>query len=187
MVKDLEKQLMKAEKLYKAMQYKRAAKIFGSIGDSHLTLTNFELARENFFNAAKCAINAEKYLIGLEFLRKAGAASVFNDEILEATQFYREAMKYISYLKSASNQNEYNILFACLSYLCHFVNGEPDEGLKLVKKSKTLVSDAYFKENVFIHLVTNLTKDANWQKSYEHGLEHTKGFLKACINSIKQN
>ncbi|MHA2123527.1 MAG: hypothetical protein ACW990_20205, partial [Promethearchaeota archaeon] len=67
MVKDLEKQSLKAEKLYKAMQYKRAAKIFGSIGDSYLTLQNFELARENFISATECSINEKKYSIGIDF------------------------------------------------------------------------------------------------------------------------
>ncbi|MHA2184778.1 MAG: hypothetical protein ACXAAI_07225 [Promethearchaeota archaeon] len=158
MVKDLEKQSLKAEKLYKAMQYKRAAKIFGSIGDSYLSLGNFELARENFISAIKCSINEEKYSVGIEFLRKAGSTSLFRDEILDANQFYREAIKYIPYLKSASDRNRYNILFSCLTYLCHFVYGEPDEGLKVVKRAKTLVDDTYFKENELVHLVTNLTK-----------------------------
>jgi tetratricopeptide (TPR) repeat protein len=158
MVKDIEKKSLKAEKLYKAMQFKRAAKIFGSIGDSYLVLGNFELARENFISATECSINEEKYLIGIDFLRKAGSASLFRDEVLDANRFYREAMKYIPYLKSASERNRHNILFSCLTYLCHFVYGEPDEGLKVVKRAKTLVDDTFFKENELIHLVTNLTK-----------------------------
>lgn len=59
MVKDIEKLFLKAEKLYKAMQYKRAAKIFDSVGDAYLDLGKFELARDCFFDAAKCSINEE--------------------------------------------------------------------------------------------------------------------------------
>jgi hypothetical protein len=49
-------------------------------------------------------------------------------------------------------------LFSCLSYLCNFIKGEPEEGLKLVKKVKNSVDDTYFKENLLIRLITNLTK-----------------------------
>ena len=42
MGKDTEKLLMKAEKLYKAMQYKKAAKIFNSLGTTFLEIGNFE-------------------------------------------------------------------------------------------------------------------------------------------------
>lgn len=157
MVKDIEKQFTKAEKLYKAMQYKRAAKLFGSVGDSYLKLGNFELARDCYFDAAKCSLNEDKYQFGIEFLRKAGDASLFNNAILEANNFFKEAINYIPNLRSASNRNSYFILLSCLSYLCFFVKGEPEEGLKLVKKIKNYVDDTYFKENPLVRLITNLT------------------------------
>jgi len=157
MVKDIEKQLRKAEKLYKAMQFKRAAKIFDFVGDSYLRSGGFELARDCYFDAAKCSMKEEKYLIGLEFLRKAGNASLFNNEFLEANQFFREALKYISNLRRTSDRNQNFILFSCLSFLCLFVKGDKEEGLKLVKKIKSFVDDKYFKENPLIRLITNLT------------------------------
>jgi tetratricopeptide (TPR) repeat protein len=157
MVKDIEKQFMKAEKLYNAMQYKRAAKLYDSVGDSYLSLGKFELARDCYFDAAKCCMNEDKYLIGIDFLRKAGNASLHNNHVLEAAQFYREAVKYIPNLRSTSDRNQSFILFSCLSYLCHFIKGEHEEGLKLVKKIKSYVDDAFFKENPLIRLITSLT------------------------------
>lgn len=157
MVKDVEKQLAKAEKLYKAMQYKRAAKLFKSVGDSYLTQGDFELARDCYFDAAKSCMNEDKYLIGIDFLRKAGNSSLLHNQVLEANQFFREAVKYIPNLRSASDRNQNFILFSCLSYLCFFVKGEQEEGLKLVKKIKNYVDDIYFKENPLIRLITNLT------------------------------
>ncbi|MHA2006491.1 MAG: hypothetical protein ACXABO_03490 [Promethearchaeota archaeon] len=157
MVKDIEKQFAKAEKLLKAMQYKRAAKLFGSVGDSYLKLGNLEVARDCYFEAAKCAINEDKYLFGIDYLRKAGDASLFINEILEANEFFKKAINYIPNLRSASERNNYFILFSCLSYLCFFVKGEPDEGLKLVKKTKNYVDDKFFKENSLTRLITNLT------------------------------
>ncbi len=133
MVKDVEKQFRKAEKLYKAMQYKRAAKIFDFVGDSYSKLNGFEFARDCYFDAAKCSMEENKYLIGLNFLRKAGNASLFRDEYLEANQFFREAVNYIPNLRSNSDRNHNYILFSCLSFLCLFIKGEKEEGLKLVK------------------------------------------------------
>jgi len=157
MVKDIEKQHLKAVRLSRALQNKRAAKIFDSVGDSYLNLGNFDLARDCYINAAKCSIKEEKFLIGLEFYRKAGTASLFNDQILEANGFYREAINYISKLRSASYRNQNFLLFSSLSYLCLFIKGEQKEGLKLVKKIKKSVDDLYFKENPLIRLISNLT------------------------------
>lgn len=157
MVKDIEKQFMKAEKLFKAMQYKRAAKLYDKVGDFYLNQNNFELARNCYFDAAKCCMNEDKYLIGIDFLRKAGNASLFNNEIVDANQFFKETMNYIPNLRSASDRNQNFILFSCLSYLCHFIKGEQEEGLKIVKKIKKSVDDTYFRENPLIHLITNLT------------------------------
>ncbi|MFX1480673.1 MAG: hypothetical protein ACFFCI_21500 [Promethearchaeota archaeon] len=157
MVKDIEKQLKKAEKLSKAMQYKRAAKLFSTVGDSYLKLGDYELARDCYFDAAKCAINEDKYLVGINFLRMAGNASIFRNEIMEANQFFSEALDYISSLRGASDRNQNYTIISCLSYLCHFVKGEQEEGLKIAKKIKNYVDDTYFKENPLIRLITNLT------------------------------
>ena len=164
MGKDIEKKFRKAEKLYKAMQYKRAAKIFDFVGDSYLTLGDFEFARDCYFDAAKCSMEEKKYVIGLDFLRKAGNASLIRNEFMEANQFFREAVKYVPNLRKNSDRNQNFILFSCLSFLCLFVRGEKEEGLKLVKKVKNFVDDKYFKENPLIRLITNLiivTKEKN--------------------------
>ncbi len=157
MAKDIEKQFRKAEKLFKAMQYKRAAKIYDFVGDSYLKSGDFEFARDCYFDSAKCSMKEDKYLIGLDFLRKAGNASLFNNEYLEANEFFREAIKYVPNLRSTSDRNHNYVLFSCLSFLCLFVKGEKEEGLKLVKKIKNFVNDKYFKENSLIRLITNLT------------------------------
>ncbi|MHA2391180.1 MAG: hypothetical protein ACXAEX_04360 [Promethearchaeota archaeon] len=157
MVKDVEKLVVKAEKLSKAMQYKRAAKVFGSAGDLYLTAGNFELARDCYFDAAKCSLNEDKYFIGIDFLRKAGNASLSQNEIMEANKLFREAVNYIPNLRSKSDRNHYFILFSTISFLCFFIKGEQQEGLKLVKRVKNYIDDDYFKENPLIHLITNLT------------------------------
>ena len=66
MGKDVEKRLMKAEQLDKAMQYKRAAKLFNAVGTEFLKLGDIERAKDCFFNAARCAINEDKYLSTLK-------------------------------------------------------------------------------------------------------------------------
>ncbi|MFX1344487.1 MAG: hypothetical protein ACFFAI_05230 [Promethearchaeota archaeon] len=190
MVKDIEKQFMKAEKLYKALQYKRAAKLYDSVGDSYLTLGKFELARDCYFDAAKCCMNEDKYLIGIDFLRKAGNASLLNNQVLEAAQFYKEAVKFIPNLRTVSDRNHSFIVFSSLSYLCHFVKGEQEEGLKLVKKIKSYVDDTYFKENPLIHLITSLTilqkeKKEKYVERIKKDFAHLK-IRDAEINLVKK-
>ena len=135
MGKDPQKQLNKANQLYNAMQYKRAAKLFNTTGNIYLKLGNYETAKECFFNAAKSAINEDKYLSGLEFLRNAGNAALLNNNFSEANLFYKEAFNYIPSLRNSSDINNFFIVFSSLSYLCLFVEGKQEEGQSIKKKA----------------------------------------------------
>ncbi|KKK42615.1 hypothetical protein LCGC14_1319370, partial [marine sediment metagenome] len=164
MGKDIEKQLMKAEKLYKAMQYKRAAKLYNSLGSKFLDLNNFELAKDCFFNAAIGLINEEKYLRALDSLRNAGNASLVKNNYLEAQKFFTDALEYVHSVRNITERNFYYVFFSCLSYLCSFVKGKGEEGINLIKKIKSYVDDEYFKENPLIRLIKDITiaiKDKN--------------------------
>lgn len=164
MGKDVEKQLMKAEKLYKAMQYKRAAKLYNSLGSKFLDLNNFELAKDCFFNASKGLINEEKYLRALDSLRNAGNASLFKNNYLEAQKLFTDALEYVPGVRNITERNFYYVFFSCLSYLCSFVKGKGEEGINLIKKIKSHVDDDYFKENPLIRLIKDITiaiKDKN--------------------------
>ena len=177
MGKDIEKQLMKAEQLDKARQYKRAAKLFNTVGINFLKLGDYERAKECFFNAAKCAINEDKYLSGLEFLRNAGNVSLIMNNFSEAYQFFTKALNYIPSLRSSSDRDYQFILFSSLSYLCLFLEGKQEEGLNLVKKTKNFVDDIYFKENSLIKLIKDLTvatkdKNKNYIKKIETDFEN---------------
>ncbi len=179
MGKDPEKQLKKANQLYKAMQYKRAAKSFNTVGTNFLNLGDYKTAKECFFNAAKSAINEDKYLRGLEFLRNAANASLLNNNFSDAYQFFKNALNYIPSLHNPSDRDYHFILFSCLSYLCLFLEGKQEEGLNLVKKNKTFVNDTYFKENSLIKLIKNLTvaikdKNENYIKKIENNFENYK-------------
>ncbi|MFX1567667.1 MAG: hypothetical protein ACFFCV_04785 [Promethearchaeota archaeon] len=179
MGKDIKKQLMKAEQLDKAMQYKRAAKLFNTVGNEFLKLGDIERAKDCFFNAAKCAINEDKYVSGLEFLRSAGNASLITNDFSEAFQFYTKALSYVPSLHSSSDRDYQFILFSCLSYLCLFIEGKQEEGLNLVKKIKSFVDDTYFKENSLIKLIKDLTvatkdKKENYLKKIENDFENFK-------------
>ncbi|MFX1419029.1 MAG: hypothetical protein ACFE9N_08935 [Promethearchaeota archaeon] len=190
MGKNIDKQLKKAEQLSKAMQYKRAAKLFNTIGNEILKLGNYELAKDCFFNAAKCAINEDKLIIGLQFLRNAGNASLLSNNFLDAYEFYKAAFDYIPNLKNISDRNYLFINFSGLSYLCLFVEGRQEEGLSLVKKFKNFVDDTYFKENDLIKLIKDLTvatkdKKENYVKKIQNDFEKFK-FLEGEINLAKQ-
>ena len=164
MGKDTTKQLKKAEQLYNAMQYKRAAKLFKSLGNEFLNLHDFEVAKDCFINAAKCLIKEKKYILVVHFFRNAGNASLFKNDFLEAQEIFKEALEYVPNLRNNTDRNQYFILFSCLSYLCSFVNGKHEEGINLIKKVKAYVNDTYFKENPLIRLIKDITiaiKDKN--------------------------
>ena len=179
MGKDIEKRLMKAEQLDKAMQYKRAAKLFNTVGNELLKVGDIERAKDCFFNAARCAIIEDKYLSGLEFLRSAGNASLITNDFSEAYQFYTKALSYVPSLHSSSDRDYQFILFSCLSYLRLFIEGKQEDGLNLVKKIKSFVDDTYFKENSLIKLIKDLTvatkdKKENYLKKIENNFESFK-------------
>ena len=189
MGKDPEKQLKKAEQLYKAMQYKRAAKSYNTVGNIFLKLGNYEIAKECFFNAAKSAIHEDKYLRGLEFLRNAGNASLLNNNFSEAYQFFKESLNYIPSLRNSSDINQLFVVFSSLSYLCLFVEGKQEEGLNIVKKIRSFVDDSYFKESALIKLVKDLTvatkdKKEKYIKKIEKDFENSK-FYEGEINLAK--
>ncbi|MFW9826841.1 MAG: hypothetical protein ACFFEY_04380 [Candidatus Thorarchaeota archaeon] len=190
MGKDIEKQLNKADRLFKAMQYKRAAKVYSSAGNDLMKIGNFTHAKESYFNAAKSALEDNKYLNGIEFLRSAANASLSNNNFLEAYQFFKEALNYIPSLRNSSDRNYHFINFATLSYLCLFINGKQEEGLNLVKKIKNYVDNDYFKENALIKLIKNFTvatKDKNddYVKLIIKDFENYK-FQGGEINLVKQ-
>ena len=189
MGKDPEKQLKKAEQLYKAMQYKRAAKSYNTVGNIFLKLGNYEIAKECFFNAAKSAIHEDKYLRGLEFLRNAGNASLLNNNFSEAYQFFKESLNYIPSLRNSSDINQLFVVFSSLSYLCLFVEGKQEEGLNIVKKIRSFVDYSYFKESALIKLVKDLTvatkdKKEKYIKKIEKDFENSK-FYEGEINLAK--
>ena len=190
MGKDPQKQLNKANQLYNAMQYKRAAKLFNTTGNNFLNLGNYETAKECFFNAAKSAINEDKYLSGLEFLRNAGNAALLNNNFSEANLFYKEAFDYIPSLRNASDKNQFFVVFSSLSYLCLFVEGKQEEGLNVVKKNRSFVDESYLKESPLIILVKDFTvatkdKKENYIKKIEKDFENLK-FYEGEINLAKQ-
>ncbi len=172
MGKDPEKQLAKAEQLYEARQYKRAAKLYKTVGNNFLQLRNYETAKYCFFNAAKSAINEDKYLSGLNFLRNAGNASLLTNNFSEANQFFKESFNYIPNLRNSSDKNHFFVVFSSLSFLCLFVEGKHEEGLNVIKKIKSYVDDSYFKESGLIRLVKDITvtikdKKKNYIKKIE--------------------
>ncbi|MFX1595290.1 MAG: hypothetical protein ACFFBK_04420 [Promethearchaeota archaeon] len=190
MGKDIEKQLKKAEQLYKAMQLKRAAKLFKTAGKNLLDIGDYNRAKECFFNAAKCAMNDEKYINGLEFYRNAGTASLYNDNFIEAYEFFKDALNYVPSLRNSSERSYQYILFTSLSYLCLFLEGKQEEGLDLIKKYKAYVNDAYFKENPLIRLVKNFTiatkdKNENYVKQIEKDFDSFK-FYEGEISLAKK-
>lgn len=154
---DAENQFLKAEQLYKAKQFKKAAKKYNSAAQTYLKLEKYELAKESFINGANTFLELGKVQSSLELLRMAGDSSILCKNYKEADEIFRKAVDFIPKLKSIADRNSQYIFFSVLSYLCLFTNSRQDDGLNFIKKIQNKVESSYFKENTLIILVTDLT------------------------------
>jgi len=148
-----EKLFEKADELFEALLYKKAARYYYLAGDNE----DFNMAEESYLKAAHSFIQKDKHLKVIQSLRKSANSSLQLGNTENAKSLYEKALEYVNNLREGEDK-EYNyILFSSLSYICSFVKGESDKGLILVKKIQKKVNKDYFKENPLIHLVTNLT------------------------------
>jgi tetratricopeptide (TPR) repeat protein len=154
---DAENQSLKAEKLFKANQFKKAAKKYNSAGHTYLKLEKYEKAKNSFINGANTFLESGKVQSSLELLRMAGDSSILNENYKEADEIFRKAVDFVPKLKSIADRNSHYVLFSVLSYLCLFTNARQDDGLNFIKKVQNKIESSYFKENPLVILVTDLT------------------------------
>ncbi|NVM18912.1 MAG: hypothetical protein HWN80_14445 [Candidatus Lokiarchaeota archaeon] len=150
-------QLLKAQQLFKARQFKKAGKNYHLAGNTLLKLNEYEGAKDCYINGAKTFIELERYGTSIELFRQSGEACLYAEKFLEANQIYKEALNYVPKLRNEGDKNSYFITFSVLSYLCLFLKGVPDEGLDYLKKIQKKVDKAFFKKNPLIQLVSEIT------------------------------
>ena len=147
----------KAEERFEALRFEKAGKYYFSAGETFYDIQNLKSAETSFLNAAKSYIEEELYEETLESLREACNASIAMDKFEYTDDIVQKALGYVKKIKSKKKKNKYFIIFGALSYFCRFVQGEPEEGLKLIKKIKRGIEKEFFKGHKVIHLITNLT------------------------------
>ncbi|MFW9951373.1 MAG: tetratricopeptide repeat protein [Candidatus Thorarchaeota archaeon] len=152
-----QKQLIKADQLFKARLFKKAGKTYHSVGNTYLKTHQYQIAKKCFLNAMASFLELERYETAIELLRQASEASLRDNQYLEAFQLYKDAMNYIPKLKSEGEKNQYYILFSVLSYFCLHVTGSPEDGLDYIKRNRNKIDNEAFKENDLIQLVSELT------------------------------
>jgi len=153
----IEKQVLKAERLFKAKQFKKAGKNYYLAGNLFLKLNEFEEAKNCYINGVKTFAEIKKFDTVIELLRQSGEACLYADKFVEANLVYKEALSYIPKLKREGDRNSNYVIFSVLSYLCLFLKGIPDEGLDYLKRIKKKVNKEFFKENPLIKLVSEIT------------------------------
>lgn len=153
----IEKQVLKAEQLFKARQFKKAGKKFYLAGNLLLKLNEFEEAKDCFINGAKIFVEIEKFDTAVELFRQSGEACLYADRFLEANQIYKEALSYVPKLKNEGERSSNLVTFSVLSYLCLFLKGVSKEGLDYIKRIQKKVDKEFFKENPLIKLVSEIT------------------------------
>ena len=153
----IQKQVSKAERLFKARQFKKAGKNFYLVGNLFLKLNEYQEAKDCYINGVKSFVEIEKFDTVIELLRHSGDACLYADKFVEANQIYKEVLSIIPKLKSERDRNSNYVMFSVLSYLCSFLKGNPDEGLDFLKRIKKKVNKEFFKENPLIKLVSEIT------------------------------
>jgi hypothetical protein len=157
MGKDPEEKILKAERLFKAHQYKKSGKTYHAAGMAFIQKEDYNQAKYCFLSGANAFFETQNYNTVLEMLRLAGEASLWQEDFLGANQTYKDSIDYITKLKKAEEKSENYLLFSVLSYLCLFVNGRQEEGLEYLKRIQKKIDANYFKESALIRLVTDLT------------------------------
>jgi hypothetical protein len=171
-------QILKAQKLFKAKQFKKAGKLFHNSGQNLLELQKYEIARDCFLNSANSFLEREKFDTVLKLYRLAAKASLNNKNYLEANEIYRVALNYIPNLRSVNDQNAEYLSFSILSYLCLFIKAQQEEALDFLKRIQKKVDNQFFKDSPLIKMATNLTialRDKN-QSSLEKIYENINNY-----------
>jgi len=153
----IEKQVLKAEQLFKARQFKKAGKKFYLAGNLFLKLNEFEEAKDCYINGAKIFVAIEKFDTAIELFRQSGEACLYADKYLEANRIYKDALSYVPKLKNEGERSSNLVNFSVLSYLCLFLKGVPKEGVDYIKRIQKKVDKEFFKENPLIKLVSEIT------------------------------
>ncbi len=153
----IEKLYEKAEQLYKAIQYKKAAKMYYRVAESFYEIKEFKIAQEAFFKAADSFIQKEDHEKVIKSLRKSINSYLELDDIENALILLEKTIDYIEKLKNQDLRESSYILFSFLSYICYYALGVPSKGLNVVKRAQKKVDKEFFKQNSTIHLITNFT------------------------------
>jgi hypothetical protein len=147
----------KAEERFEALRFEKAGNYYFSAGETFYDIQNLKSAETSFLNAAKSYIEDELYEKALKSLREACNTSIALDKFENTNEIVQKALGYVKKIKSNKKKNKYFIIFGALSYFCRFIQGEPEEGLKLIKKIKRGIEKEFFKGHRIIHLITNFT------------------------------
>ena len=153
----VEKQILKAEQLYRAKQFKKAGKTYHLAGNLLLKLNDYEKAKVCFMNSAKIFTEIGRFDTSVELFRQSGEACLWANNYRDANSIYKEALNLIPKLKSEGDRNSNFVIFSVLSYMCSYVKGTPNEGLEFLKRISKKVDKELFKEHQLIKLVSEIT------------------------------
>jgi len=185
----VEKQLLKAERLYKAKQFKKAGKSYHLAGNLLLNLDENEKAKACFMNSAKIFLEIDRFDTSVELFRQSGEACLHANKFKDANLIYKEALNFIPKLKSEGDRNSNYVIFSVLSYMCSYVKGTPNEGLEFLKRTSKKIGKEFFKENQLIKLVSEITlalrdKESKYIKKIKDNIGNYK-FREAELKLLK--
>ncbi|GAG28980.1 unnamed protein product, partial [marine sediment metagenome] len=108
----VEKQILKAEQLYKAKQFKKAGKSYHLAGNLLLKLNEYEKAKVCFMDSAKIFMEMRRFDTTIELFRQSGEACLRANNFRDANPIYKEALNLVPKLKSEGDRNSNYVIFS---------------------------------------------------------------------------
>ncbi|MBD3197926.1 MAG: hypothetical protein GF317_22935 [Candidatus Lokiarchaeota archaeon] len=152
-----EQDFERAEELFDALQYKKAGKYFTKAAERFIEMKDHKFATESYLQAANSYIHDDRHEDVIESLKNAANTSLEQTKFSEAQNYYSKALEYNENIQNSADRSRNFVHFSVMNFICHFIKGNKEEGLKVIKKIQKKVDTEYFKEHLLVHLVTNLT------------------------------
>jgi len=189
LIESAKKKLNKAERYYEIENFNKAAKNFIKAGEDFYKAEKYDIAEKSFSMASKSYEDSKNYEYMSECCRKAANACLMVYDFNNAKRNFQLAAKYALRKDKGKYRNFDALVCGSLSYLCLFLLGRQNEGLKYLKSIKVKVDLNSFKDHILTQLIKNITtaiRDRNDEslKEVENNLE-TYNLSSAEVRLIK--
>ncbi len=157
LIKSAKKKLNKAERFFEIENFSNAAKNFIKAGEDFYKVEKFNAAENSYVMGSKSLEYHKDYEHISKYYRKAADACLMVDDFNKANRNFQLATRY-ELKKEKNKDRDFSVLvYGSLSYLCLFLLGRQNEGLRYLKSIKVKVDMVSFKDHFLTQLIKNTT------------------------------